>query len=93
MLVCPTRYSSVHSSSLASVHCSYSVIWFEISGVWDTIKITSSSGLLQVIVLCHGDLVASDLQNCSLHILQSFRDGEDSGVGQFKALNLVLFGT
>ena len=49
--VYPTVYLSVHTSSLANVHCSESLVLFEISGVCHAIHTGSSSGLLPVILL------------------------------------------
>lgn len=44
-------YSSVHTSSLANVHCNESLVWFEVFGFCDTITIGNSSGILLVILL------------------------------------------
>ena len=46
-----------------------------------------------VVALCHGDLVALDLQDQLLHTLQQFIDGIDVGVGQLKSLDLGLGGS
>jgi hypothetical protein len=49
--LCPTAYPSVHTSSLANVHCNESLVWFEISGFCDTISVGSLPGLLWVLLL------------------------------------------
>jgi hypothetical protein len=53
--VCP----AVHTSSLANVYCSESVVWFQTSGFCDTINIRSSLGLLVILLL-----------SCVMEILQ-----------------------
>jgi hypothetical protein len=44
-------YISVHTSSLASIHCSTSLVWSKIAGFCDTISIDSSPGLFPVILV------------------------------------------
>jgi hypothetical protein len=54
VVVCSTVDPFVYTSSLANVHCNESLVWFEVSGFYDTINIESSLGLLLVhlLLLC-----------------------------------------
>ena len=46
-----------------------------------------------VVALCHGDPVALELQDWSLHVLQQIIDGVDVGAGQLRDLDLGLGGS
>jgi hypothetical protein len=58
----------VHTSLLANVHCSDSLVWFQASGFCYTINTGSSLGLLgyPVVALCRGDPAALDMQDWPL---------------------------
>lgn len=92
--MCHTIFPFAQIPLLANVHCSESLVWFEASGFCYTINPGTSLGLVgyPVVALCHEILVALDLQDLSLHVLQQFTDGVDTGVGQLKAQNLGLSG-
>lgn len=70
---------------IADVHCNESLVRFEVSGFCYTIIAGATLGLSDnPVVLCSGD-------NASLNV--QFIDAVNVGVGQFKALGLVLGGT
>jgi hypothetical protein len=61
-----------------------------------TLSILDSHGTpvrYPVVVLCHRDPAALDLQDPSFHMLQLIIDGVDAGVRQPKALDLGLGGS
>jgi hypothetical protein len=64
--VCPTINPSVHTSSLANVHCSESLVWSEISGFCDTINIGSSPGPLLVSCCCPVSQISCSLGTAGL---------------------------
>jgi hypothetical protein len=44
-------YPSIHTHSLANVHCNESLVWFEIFDFCDTINVGSSLGLFRPILM------------------------------------------
>lgn len=75
----------------SGVCCNESLVWFEVSGFWDTINTGSSR--LSCCCLCHGNSTALDQQDqWPLYMLQQFTDDIDFGVSQLKASDLGLGG-
>jgi hypothetical protein len=57
-----TVYPSVHTSSLANIHCNESLIWTQISGFCDTILAGTTPGY-PVVSLCHEDTASFEQQD------------------------------
>lgn len=79
---------------------SYSIHMFIAMSHWSTsrtlvlvtLSITRTPLQYLVVALCHGNLVALDLRDWPLHVLQQCTDEEDVDIGHLKALYLGLGG-
>ena len=49
----PKVYASFHTFSLSNVYGNESWVWYQISGLCDTITLDSSPGLLAILVLIY----------------------------------------
>ena len=84
-------YLSVHTSSRESVHCNESLVWFEMSDFYNSIKSGSSVGLFLVILLLPfvtGILESWISRTGHFTHSQQFTNDTDIGLGQHCALDL-----
>jgi len=83
------------STRLGNVHCNESLVWFELSGVCDTIHIGSSLGFLLVIRLlpCVVEILQFQFGKSGHFTCVKCADDIDLGVGQLKSLDLGLGGS
>ena len=86
--VCPTVYPSVHTPSLANVHCNVSLVWL----LWHCQHwvLTGTPLDYPVAALCHGGPAALGQQDCPFYVSKLFANEIDFGVGQLSALDLGL---
>ena len=89
-MVCPTSYTFVQESLLASIHYNESLFWFEaliFCLYYQSCIFTGTPHGYPIVALCHGDPTAFVLQNQCLHKLQQFIDKLDVWMGQLKVLD------
>lgn len=87
--MCPTEHPSVHTSSLANVHCNEWLVWFKICDFCASINTGPSHGLLPVIRVTE-ILQLWETRTGPFTCPNPFTDDMDLEVGQFRALNLGL---